>query len=232
MVPGVEPGLAPEGQGIGKGAARPRDLALRRSLFLLLCLTAAMLVASPPAEARTYPKIFGSIELPSKNLKKFPKGLDMVGRWKNGAPCDSDTCTTRGWPGLIEDLKGKDRLTQIKEVNKLLNSKKYILDIRNWGKEDYWATPFQFLKKNGDCEDYAIAKFMALKALGIPIEDMRVVALQDLNLGIGHAVLIVYNGSDALLLDNQITTVVPANSIKHYQPVYSINEFGWWLHRR
>jgi hypothetical protein len=35
-----------------------------------------------------------------------------------------------------------------------------------------------------------------------------------------------------LLLDNQIKTVVPANSIKHYQPVYSINENGWWLHRR
>jgi predicted transglutaminase-like cysteine proteinase len=197
-------------------------------LSLAICLCQAL----PAAEARTYPKIFGSIELPSKNLKKFPKWLDMIGRWKDGAPCESDTCTVKGWAGMIEDLKGKDRLTQIKEVNKLLNSKKYIIDMRNWGKEDYWATPFQFLKKNGDCEDYAISKFMALKALGIPIEDMRVVALQDLNLGVGHAVLIVYNGSDALLLDNQIKTVVPANTIKHYQPVYSINEKGWWLHRR
>jgi hypothetical protein len=26
--------------------------------------------------------------------------------------------------------------------------------------------------------------------------------------------------------------VVPANSIRHYQPVFSINEEGWWLHRR
>ncbi len=197
------------------------------ALALLLLLPTAASV-----EARTYPKIFGSIELPSKNLKKFPKWLDMLGRWKNGAPCDSDTCTTRGWKGFIDDLKGKDRLTQIKEVNKLMNSKKYILDSRNWGVEDYWATPFQFLKKNGDCEDYAISKFMALKALGVPMEDMRVVALQDLNLGIGHAVLIVYNGSDALLLDNQIKTVVPANTIKHYRPVYSINENGWWLHRK
>ncbi len=35
---------------------------------------------------------------------------------------------------------------------------------------------------------------MALKALGVPVEDMRVVALRDLNLGVGHAVLIVYDG--------------------------------------
>lgn len=199
---------------------------------VVLILACCLLAISNAAEARTYPKIFGSIELPSKNLKKFPKWLDMIGRWKGGAPCESDTCTAKGWAGLIEDLKSKDRMTQIKEVNKLMNSKRYIIDMKNWGKEDYWATPFQFLKKNGDCEDYAIAKFMALKALGIPIEDMRVVALQDLNLGVGHAVLIVYNGSDALLLDNQIKTVVPANTIKHYQPVYSINENGWWLHRR
>lgn len=207
----------------------------RRGVTLLMGAALALLclgLGSGQAEARKYPKIFGSIELPSKNLKKFPKWIDMVGRWKDGAGCESDTCTAKGWQALINDLKGKDRLTQIKEVNKLLNSKKYIIDMKNWGMEDYWATPYQFLKKNGDCEDYAIAKFMVLKALGVPIEDMRVVALQDLNLGVGHAVLVVYEGNDPLLLDNQIKTVVPVNSVKHYQPVYSINELGWWLHRK
>jgi predicted transglutaminase-like cysteine proteinase len=206
---------------------------LRGVICLALLLSVVILAGtSTHAEARKYPKIFGSIELPSKNLKKFPKWLDMVGRWKGGSPCESDTCTTKGWQGLVEDLKGKDRLTQIKEVNKLLNSKKYIIDMKNWGLEDYWATPYQFLRKNGDCEDYAIAKFMVLKELGIPMEDMRVVALQDLNLGVGHAVLVVYEGNDPLLLDNQIKSVVPANTVKHYQPVYSINENGWWLHRK
>jgi predicted transglutaminase-like cysteine proteinase len=109
---------------------------------------------------------------------------------------------------------------------------RYILDIKNWGEEDYWATPYQFLKKHGDCEDYAISKYFTLKALGVPIEDMRVVALQDQNLNLGHAVLVVYVGDQPMLLDNQIASVVPANSIKHYNPVFSINESGWWLHRR
>jgi predicted transglutaminase-like cysteine proteinase len=104
--------------------------------------------------------------------------------------------------------------------------------MKNWGQEDYWATPFQFLKKNGDCEDYAISKYMALKALGVKVEDMRIVALQDLNLNLGHAVLVVYVGDEPQLLDNQISSVVAANSIRHYQPVFSINEEGWWLHRR
>ncbi len=54
---------------------------------------------------------------------------------------------------------------------------------------------------------------------------MRVVALQDQNLNLGHAVLVVYVGDEPMLLDNQIASVVPANSIRHYNPVFSINEF-------
>jgi len=198
-----------------------------------LALATLLLVAGGPAEARKYPKIFGSIELFSKKVQRFPKWTDMLGRFKDGTvTCESSTCTSKGWAEFLADLQGKDIKTQLKEVNRAMNAHRYILDIKNWGQEDYWATPYQFLKKNGDCEDYAISKYMALKALGVKVEDMRVVALQDLNLNLGHAVLVVYVGDEPQLLDNQISSVVPANSIRHYQPVFSINEEGWWLHRR
>jgi predicted transglutaminase-like cysteine proteinase len=200
---------------------------------LAACLVLTVALGSAPAEARKYPKIFGSIELFSKKTQRFPKWLGMVDRFQDGNKlCESSTCTTKGWKEFIAELQGKDVKTQLKEVNSAFNSKRYILDTNNWGEEDYWATPYQFLKKNGDCEDYAIAKYYSLKALGVPIEDMRVVALQDLNLNLGHAVLVVYVGDEPMLLDNQIRSVVPANTIRHYQPVFSINEMGWWLHRR
>src|SRR5215813_5301610 len=198
-------------------------------------IAVALLVTAvgAPAEARKYPKIFGSIELFSAKTQRFPKWLDMLDRFQDGKKlCESSTCTTKGWKEFIAELQGKDEMTQLKEVNSAFNAHRYILDIDNWGIEDYWATPYQFLKKNGDCEDYAIAKYFSLKALGIPVEDMRVVALQDLNLNLGHAVLVVYVGDTPMLLDNQIASVVPANSIHHYNPVFSINETGWWLHRR
>ena len=191
------------------------------------------MLAATPAEARKYPRIFGSIELFSTKTTRFPKWLGMLDRFQNGTkPCESATCTAKGWKEFIADLQGQDLTTKLKEVNRAFNTHRYILDINNWGEEDYWATPYQFLKKNGDCEDYAISKYFTLKALGVPIEDMRVVALQDLNLNLGHAVLVVYVGEQPMLLDNQIASVVPANSIRHYNPVFSINEDGWWLHRR
>jgi len=207
----------------------------RRSLGGVLIAAVLLLgfLFVPEAEARKYPKIFGSIELYSKKMDRFPQWTGMLDRFGGGEKtCESSTCTTKGWKEFIEKLKGKDLKSQLKEVNKTMNSKRYTLDIDNWGKEDYWATPYQFLKKNGDCEDYAISKYMILKALGVPVEDMRVVALQDLNLKLGHAVLVVYVGEEPMLLDNQISSVVAANSVRHYQPVFSINEDGWWLHRR
>ena len=73
-----------------------------------------------------------------------------------------------------------------------MNKAKYITDKNNWGRKDYWETPGEFMANFGDREDYAIIKFLSLKLLGFKDEDLRVVAVKDLNLKIGHAVLIVY----------------------------------------
>jgi predicted transglutaminase-like cysteine proteinase len=112
-----------------------------------------------------------------------------------------------------------------------MNRKRYVIDPTNYGVPDYWASPVQFLHLNGDCEDYAIAKYLALRELGYDDEELRVVVLDDLNLGVAHAVLAVYSDDDVLILDNQIDTVVSANVIRHYRPIYSVNERHWWLHR-
>ena len=118
-----------------------------------------------------------------------------------------------------------------------MNKAKYITDKNNWGRKDYWATPGEFMANFGDCEDYAIIKFLSLKLLGFKDEDLRVVAVKDLNLKIGHDVLIVYwkdpksGKRRRLLLDNQIKKVVDARAVRHYQPVFSINSKNWWRHR-
>lgn len=210
----------------------PASWALVLILLALAFAVSSFAFVQPAFAGQSYPKLWGSMEIMSKNTARFPKWADMLRRWHNGAPCDTPTCTNKGWDSFIDSLRGKDKMTQIKEVNRILNLKPYILDMQNWGVPDYWETPFEFLKKSGDCHSYAIAKYFALKALGMPIDDMRIIVLHDLNLNLGHAVLIVYYDGQQLLLDNQISTVVPAEVVKHYQPVYSINENHWWLHVR
>jgi predicted transglutaminase-like cysteine proteinase len=201
--------------------------------FIRIGFVFLLMMGAPTAQAAGFmPSYFGTKELHGTSLKQFPKWTGVMNRFaKELANCPANLCNTRLWKKIIAQVKDEDLKTKLKSVNSIMNAHPYILDQVNWGKPDYWATPFEFLRKNGDCEDYAIAKFYALRDSGVPTDQMRIVALHDLNLGLGHAILIVYVDGTPMVLDNQIRTVVPASSIKHYKPVYSVNDTGWWLHR-
>ena len=97
-------------------------------------------------------------------------------------------------------------------------------------KEDYWAIPMEFLKKSGDCEDYAIVKYFSLKELGVPAEDMRIVVVRDTVRNLAHAVLVVYLDDNAYVLDNVSSAVLPHSRVRQYSPQYSINERSRWAH--
>jgi len=205
-----------------------------------MILVGAVVSLSPSAQARNYPNIFGSKEIASKNWQVKTGSIvnwnTMLQRWQDGKPCEGSTCTAKSWSQLVAKVKSAgDRMAMIREANRLMNDPvqhPYLLDIDNWGKEDYWATTFQFLKKSGDCEDYAIAKYMVLKAVGYPVENMRVVTVRIRSLGgLGHAVLVVYEGNDAFVLDNRVPAVMNEKLVRvEFQPAISMNEQSWWVH--
>jgi predicted transglutaminase-like cysteine proteinase len=112
-----------------------------------------------------------------------------------------------------------------------MNRRHYVSDSRNWGVKDYWATPGEFMARSGDCEDFAIAKYLSLRQLGWSEDTLRVAVVRDLSLNVNHAVLIVYFDGRTWLLDNQIRRVVETETVRHYRPVFSINEKYWWRHR-
>jgi predicted transglutaminase-like cysteine proteinase len=184
-------------------------------------------------------RLFNTSEVRSSSLRPFPKWTDMLARHlaeekRGDAPCTPtpfERCGIRKWLDFIATLRGKPPREQLEAVNRELNLHRYVLDIVNYGVDDYWATPREFAVKDGDCEDYAIAKYISLRLLGWEEADLRVVVLQDLNLNVAHAVLAVYLDNDALILDNQTRQVLASTAIRHYRPYYSINESGWWLHR-
>ena len=224
---------------IYKVSQGPRTLARA----LMAPLAAALIMAAIPdaAAKRSNPAhLFGSTEIKSSNLKPFPKWTGTLKRYfaekkLADTPCTStvfNKCHLKDWQKLIDGVRHMSRRDQMMLINNYLNKAKYILDLINYRVEDYWATPLQFFSKDGDCEDYAIAKFMSLRSLGVANEDMRIVVLKDLNLRLAHAILVVYVDGEPLVLDNQINQVVRAKDIRHYQPIYSINETTWWLHRR
>ncbi len=184
---------------------------------------------SPAATRSDYPRLFGTREVLSTNVKRFPKWTGMLKRFCLGTTLAR--CPVREWNELLERLRGAEPMAQLDSVHRHMNETPYITDQLNYNLSDYWATPRQFVRRDGDCEDYAIAKYMLLRALGWDGDDMRIAVVRDLNLRIAHAILIVYSDGVAWVLDNQIKRVVAANRIRHYSPYYSINETAWWRHK-
>lgn len=211
-----------------------RVLHIMRVLALCaLCLCAALAPADPVCAAAKA-RLFGSLEFKGKiqKLPKWTRVLDKMRAWK-GFFRDSATSghpSKGSWNALKARLAGKPKMVILKEVNKFFNKWPYRLDKANWGVSEYWATPPEFVRKSGDCEDYAIAKFYALQELGFSGDDMRIVAVKDRIRGIGHAILAVFLPEDIYILDNQTIMVLSHKRYKHYAPQYSVNEKFRWMH--
>jgi predicted transglutaminase-like cysteine proteinase len=118
------------------------------------------------------------------------------------------------------------------KVNSFFNQWPYKFDRPLWGVEDYWATPCEFMIRSGDCEDYAIAKYYALRELGVPASQMRIAAIRNAMTGNGHAVLVLYVNDDAYVLDNVTNTILSHKRLGHYRPLYTVNEEYMWRHVR
>ncbi|HUN49690.1 MAG TPA: transglutaminase-like cysteine peptidase [Candidatus Sulfotelmatobacter sp.] len=215
---------------------------VRRPLGLIgrVILTAGALLLTAASFAEAAPAtIFGAVEIRHDGIKPFPKWIGALAKYEQekiryATQClvtRFSPCHWKEWHDLLDRLRGQPRATQLDAVNRYMNRQPYVLDMVNWGVPDYWESPGEFFLRNGNCHDYAIAKYLSLRLLGWNKEDLRIVALNDLNLRVGHAVLVVIEGDHAVVLDNQVSQVVEATSIHHYQPIYAVNEDAWWLYR-
>nr|WP_244511435.1 transglutaminase-like cysteine peptidase [Halomonas arcis] len=140
------------------------------------------------------------------------------------------------WLAMIARLRGQQVGDQMREVNDFFNRNvRWRDDIAIWGQEDYWATPLEMLgKREGDCEDYSIAKYITLKELDVPGNKLRMIYVRA-RIGRSqqsqaHMVLGYYQtpASEPLLLDNIIPSIRPASERDDLDPVFSFNSSGLW----
>ncbi|MFD1384860.1 transglutaminase-like cysteine peptidase [Rhodanobacter aciditrophus] len=136
------------------------------------------------------------------------------------------------WRNMVEDTQGKGVIDQLNAVNDFFNMMGFVNDIDLWGKNDYWATPVEFLGKGaGDCEDFTIAKYFALRELGVPDDKLRLVYVKAITLNQHHMVLAYYHKptSVPVILDNLNKTILPAIKRPDLLPIYSFNAENLWL---
>jgi predicted transglutaminase-like cysteine proteinase len=101
-------------------------------------------------------------------------------------------------------------------------------DLALYGAEDVWSPPLVTLAKGaGDCEDYAIAKFVALQEAGVSADDLRIVILRDDIREEDHAVVAARLDGNWLMLDNLHMVMADDQQVRdYYRPVFLIDHDG------
>lgn len=146
----------------------------------------------------------------------------------------------KNWQGMLQEGLRPDssELERLTLVNTFFNKNiRFGSDPEVWEQEDYWATPLETLGRGaGDCEDFAIAKYFSLLALGVPEPKLRFVYVRAL-LQQGqvlrvepHMVLAYYKspGAEPLVLDNLASIIASASQRSDLTPVYSFNQEGYF----
>ena len=137
----------------------------------------------------------------------------------------------KDWETLTERLRNVPLNQRIKETNAFFNRLSYKSDARLWGKEDYWATPAEFLKRGaGDCEDYAIAKYITLRNAGVPESQLRLAYVRYKPSFQAHMVLIVEDSNgNQVVMDNLTNALQSPERRGDLEPVYAFNDINLWM---
>ncbi len=141
----------------------------------------------------------------------------------------------QAWQQLVNDNIGQPESVQLTNVNNFFNEVRFIDDIDHWKQKDYWATPIEMLSTDaGDCEDYTIAKYFTLKALGVSEKKLYLTYVKAIRLNQAHMVLTYFKTpqSTPLVLDNINKHILKATKRDDLVPVYSFNGDGLWLSKQ
>jgi predicted transglutaminase-like cysteine proteinase len=145
------------------------------------------------------------------------------------ADCHSNesTCSqaARRFLSIVKLGRKHEGRARLGWLNRAVNmSIKPANDWAQYGDADYWASPLQTLgSEAGDCEDYAIVKYVALRELGVGADDLRVVIVRDDKRLTEHAVVAVRYERKWLVLDNRTMAILSTEDARNYRPLFALN---------
>jgi predicted transglutaminase-like cysteine proteinase len=155
--------------------------------------------------------------------------------WQSASQRPGSLAQTRleTWQQLLNTSTELNTAEKLRAVNQLINnSTRYVSDQQTWGQTEYWATPAETVKRGqGDCEDFAIAKYFSLIKMGIPSSQLRLTHAKDLSSNSAHMVLAYYPNpeSQPLILDNLNGRILPSSQRQDLLMAYSFNADGIYL---
>jgi predicted transglutaminase-like cysteine proteinase len=135
----------------------------------------------------------------------------------------SDIIGARMIQSVARSMKNLPPAQQVVLINRYFNSLPYVEDTRQFGDDDHWQHAEEFVRRGGECKDYAIAKYRTLIAAGFPENRMRIVLVDDRVARGEHAVLAIRLHGQTFILDNQVKEVRAEQFVTTYRPLYAFN---------
>ena len=214
-------------RGRGPGAIRFAALEAPNSLT-------GVLAAPPSGEKGTEPFALFTFRMPDGVLWHKWQGVeaDMAKEQIVLDRCRAadETCPPHAarFLQLIDTAASKSGRARLDEVNRAVNGAiDYVNDAVQHGEVDRWSSPLlSFATAKGDCEDYAIAKYVVLQKSGFARDDMRIVLVRDRSVGHAHAVLAARIDGRWLILDNRRSEVIEDLEASSLTPLFAINHHG------
>jgi len=146
------------------------------------------------------------------------------------ALCDGDRarCTSPAalqLLAIVDKARARDGRARLGEINRAINlAIRPMSDMAQHGQIDVWSSPLDtFTTGAGDCEDYAIAKFVALRLAGVSPDDLRIVVMRDTIRGEDHAVAMARLDDHWLTLDNRRMAMIEDADLRNYRPLFVID---------
>jgi predicted transglutaminase-like cysteine proteinase len=189
-----------------------------------------------------------SLDQPTETAEPFGlavspvDGGGLVARWRGVARkiddervqlalCDGDRerCASDAalqFLAIVESGRQREGRARLGEINRAINLAIHAMtDLAQFGEVDVWSSPLvTFYRGAGDCEDYAIAKFLALQMAGISADDLRIIVMADTISGEGHAVTAARLDGRWLILDNRRMAMVDDANVRNYRPLFVIDQ--------
>jgi predicted transglutaminase-like cysteine proteinase len=200
-------------------------------------LKADTLNSSAPDLAERTAEPFGLAAAPLQGGGLHQKWLGVQRRLDDElvqlALCDGDRDGCVSPPALqflaiVDAAKAREGRARLGEINRAINlAIRPASDLAQYGEIDVWTSPLvTFSRGAGDCEDYAIAKFVALRLAGVAQEDLRIVIVHDPVRREDHAVAAAKLDGHWLTLDNRRMAMVEDIAVRNDRPTFVIDHDG------
>jgi predicted transglutaminase-like cysteine proteinase len=149
----------------------------------------------------------------------------VLTRCRSGAACP---VAAQGLLDIVAVGAGRVGLARVGLINRAVDlAIAPASDETQWGVADHWSPPFETLKtRRGDCEDYAIVKYLALLEAGLSRNDVKIVIVRNLLPNEDHAVVAARVDGEWLILDNRRLALVHDTEMVGSIPKFVLDEDG------